>query len=194
MIGIYKITNNINGKYYIGKSKDIEKRWNEYKWKVHNIHLKNAIEKYGFENFNFEIIEICSTEDLNVKEKYYIDIFKARDHQIGYNIAVGGDGGATRIGYITKDNTKNKISKANTGKKRTDFERVKCGIKNIGNKYRVGKKISEEHKDILRKSRSKPVKDENGLIYESVRVLAKVKDIYENMAYSRVKKGIYTYI
>jgi group I intron endonuclease len=61
MTGIYKITNKINGKVYIGQSINIERRWKEHisdKRKNSLIHL--AIEKYGEKNFNFEIIEECS--------------------------------------------------------------------------------------------------------------------------------------
>ena len=58
--GIYKITNKINGKCYIGQSIDIIKRWKtEYKWYQINKHLLAAFNKYGLENFNFEIIEEC---------------------------------------------------------------------------------------------------------------------------------------
>ena len=54
--GIYKITNKINGKCYIGQSNDIIKRWKtEYKWYHINSHLQSAFNKYGLENFDFEI-------------------------------------------------------------------------------------------------------------------------------------------
>lgn len=70
MIGIYKITNKINGKFYIGQSNDIERRFNEHctKWKQSRIPLDLAIHKYGKENFLFEVLEECDLEELNQKE------------------------------------------------------------------------------------------------------------------------------
>ena len=60
MTGIYKITNMVNGKVYIGQAKDIEKRWKEHKREFRykrkeKIVLYKAMKKYGFENFDFEI-------------------------------------------------------------------------------------------------------------------------------------------
>lgn len=68
MIGIYKITNNINGKVYIGQSIDINKRWKEHKYrsqipnKEYDKYLYRAFRKYGLENFTFEILEECTYE------------------------------------------------------------------------------------------------------------------------------------
>lgn len=92
--GIYKITNTINLKAYIGQSVDIENRWKQHK----NINrgctlLVRAFKKYGIENFSFEIVEICSPEELNEKEKYYISHYRTyADYGRGYNLTTGGDG------------------------------------------------------------------------------------------------------
>lgn len=99
---IYKITNLINGKMYIGKTTTtIEKRW-----KLHVKHaLKErrrakmccAIRKYG--EHNFSIVEISETaisnSDLNILEKEYIKKYNSTDHDFGYNMTDGGDGGFT---------------------------------------------------------------------------------------------------
>jgi len=74
MIGIYKITNP-KGKVYLGQSIDLENRLDRYKYlgsraKQHK--LNNSIEKYGFENHIMEIIEICSLEELDEREIFYI--------------------------------------------------------------------------------------------------------------------------
>ena len=63
--GIYKITNKINGKCYIGQSNDIHRRWKQElapNAKL-NPHLARAFEKYGIDNFEFEIIEEPATAD-----------------------------------------------------------------------------------------------------------------------------------
>lgn len=92
--GIYKITNKVNGKYYIGKSIDIYRRWKDEKRFVSvNDHLQNAFKKYGFDNFSFEILEECSEELLNDREIYYISLLDATNNKKGYNMTFGGTGG-----------------------------------------------------------------------------------------------------
>lgn len=89
--GIYKITNLINGKFYIGSSVDCKRRWK----REYNIHLCRAFQKYGKENFSFEIIEECERKILFQREQYYLDTLKPWDRKIGYNlsnIATGGNG------------------------------------------------------------------------------------------------------
>lgn len=97
MIGIYKITNNINGKVYIGLSTNIEKRWNRHKSAAFNPKDKNyqyplyqAMRKYGLNNFSFEVIEECSICDLNDKEIYYIAFYDSHNRKNGYNQDSGG--------------------------------------------------------------------------------------------------------
>lgn len=96
---IYKITNVINGKIYIGKtSKTIEDRFKNHikqaKRGDDNSYLHSAMKKYGFENFLVEQLDVAdSIEELNSKEIYWIDKLDSRNSHIGYNQAAGGDGG-----------------------------------------------------------------------------------------------------
>ena len=94
MIGIYKITNLVNGHSYIGLSTNIEKRFcyhkNPYNWnREKDKTLYKAILKYGIDNFNFEILEECSIEELSEKEKFYIDKYDTFHN--GYNMTAGGE-------------------------------------------------------------------------------------------------------
>ena len=96
MTGIYKITNLITNMSYIGQSLNIEKRWNEEKRraflkndKSYNYPLSKAFRKYGLKNFSFEILEECSQDLLNEKEKFYIS--KYNTFYNGYNQTLGGD-------------------------------------------------------------------------------------------------------
>lgn len=88
MIGIYKITNQCNGKIYIGQSKNIEERWEEHKRKmqVRNTQLYQAMRFFGIENFVFEIIKECSLDQLNEREQYYIHKYDSINK--GYNMNI----------------------------------------------------------------------------------------------------------
>ena len=102
MIGIYKITNLINGKVYIGQSINIEIRWQQHKRAIDynktNL-LYKAMRKHGVENFKFEIIDECNECELNNLEIYYIwyyNSYVGNDNSNGYNMTIGGE---TTNGY-----------------------------------------------------------------------------------------------
>jgi hypothetical protein len=89
---IYKTTNLVNGKIYIGK--DVKSRPN---YLGSGIRLKNAIIKYSRDNFNKEILEdnIIDKQHLSQREIYWIEYYKSNDREIGYNLTKGGEGGDT---------------------------------------------------------------------------------------------------
>lgn len=97
MQGIYKITNKINNKIYIGQSIDIDRRKSDHirdlnKNKNHNSHFQNSWNKYGQDNFTFEVIHIVdNSEELNYWETYYIQLYNSTDPDKGYNFTYGGD-------------------------------------------------------------------------------------------------------
>lgn len=87
---IYKTTNTVNNKIYVGKHKG---KFDE-NYHGSGIALHNAMKKYDETVFKTELIEECTNlENLNTKEKYWIETLDARNPAIGYNIAPGGDGG-----------------------------------------------------------------------------------------------------
>lgn len=96
-IGIYIITNKINGKQYIGQSTNIQKRWYDHRTKsMHPRKLDEFrsllyidIRKYGFENFEIEILEECEKEELKEREIYWIN--KLNTYEDGYNNTPGGN-------------------------------------------------------------------------------------------------------
>ena len=93
---IYKITNTINQKVYIGKTlKTVEKRWQEHirdsrKRDEEKRPLYSAFKKYGIENFSIEVIEECESSILEEREKYWIEFYGS--FKYGYNATTGGDG------------------------------------------------------------------------------------------------------
>ena len=96
--GIYKITNKINGKIYIGQSINIERRWQQHIYEAKNCNqvasqyaIHKAFQKYGVENFIFEIIELTSSQTLNDREKYWIKYYNTYNN--GYNETQGGNTG-----------------------------------------------------------------------------------------------------
>ena len=108
MAYIYKITNQINNKVYIGETiRGIETRWTEHKRRAHSkegdhgyyYHISCAIRKYGEENFIIETLEECPDEIRFEREMYYIEYFDSTDPNNGYNAVLGGQG---TILYPTK--------------------------------------------------------------------------------------------
>lgn len=94
--GIYKITNELNGKYYIGQAEDIYQRFRTHFWAHgdhHNSAIDAAIHKYGLENFTLDILEECPKELLNEREIYWGEqYFKGKCYvPDGYNIALLGN-------------------------------------------------------------------------------------------------------
>lgn len=77
--GIYKITNNITGEFYIGSSQNIKQRWHQHKnpafWKQHpNVKLYQIMAQYGRDNFTIDVIE--ETDNLLEREQYWVDQLK----------------------------------------------------------------------------------------------------------------------
>ena len=90
MIGIYKITKKENGKSYIGQSNDIERRIKEHQSKrTRPYPIELAIQKYGKDAFTYEVLEECSLEELDEREKYWIAYYNTYKG-FGYNCNIGG--------------------------------------------------------------------------------------------------------
>jgi group I intron endonuclease len=151
MIGIYKITSPTN-RIYIGQSVDIEKRFKSYKKMYQKnsgqTRLYRSFLKHGVNNHIFEIICICDESELNVKERYYQDFFECISKK-GLNcrltktndksgkvseetllkMVIASTGNTHWLGKKHTQETKNKISLANTGRKYSDEINIKKGRK-----------------------------------------------------------------
>ena len=107
---IYKTTNLINGKIYIGQHCS-----NKFDTSYYGSGKKilRALKKYGLNNFNCEIIEWCETREIaNEREIFWICKLNSKNNDVGYNITDGGEGWK---GGKHSDETKNKISRTKTG-------------------------------------------------------------------------------
>lgn len=119
---IYKITNNIDGKIYIGCTvNSLEKRFYEHLYRCYKSDFKsklyNAIKKYGEENFIIELIEECDVDVIYNTEKKYI--LEYDTYKNGLNSTLGGEG---CLGYKHSSDIRKKISKAlqkNSNKEKT---------------------------------------------------------------------------
>jgi len=124
---IYKTTNLLNGKIYVGKDSK-----NNPNYLGSGIYIYKSIKKHGKENFKKEIIcECCSKEELNKKEKYWIKTLNSKIPN-GYNISDGGDGGDNFTFNPNRENIRKKQSVIKKGKLHSEEHNRKIGLSQIG--------------------------------------------------------------
>lgn len=168
---IYKITNKINGKVYIGQTirkYGFKQRYSyDLAKNTKNLHLKSSIEKYGIENFDIdEEFDIAySKEELDSKEKYWISYYKSNNTNFGYNLQDGGSNGKPTQ-EVRKQMSKNN-PKYMLGKHHTEETKKKIGARLKGrtltpmkeetklkiSKTLTGRKLPMETKIKIKKSR-----------------------------------------
>ena len=151
---VYMHTNKINGKKYIGQTcKKPSKRWGLQGQRYNTCtHFNYAIKKYGWENFEHEILfDGLTSEEANEKEKELIELYKTTNDEFGYNIKYGGKNGSM------PDIVKQKISIANKGKHHSEETKRKLSEANKGkfsgeNHPLYGTHLTEEQKQRLREA------------------------------------------
>lgn len=169
--GVYEIVNIANGKKYIGQSINILTRWKDHikelnKNKSRCTLLQRAWNKYGADNFVFNILKKCNEDDLDYFETHYISLYDTINS--GYNIESGGNkqkhlaestkkkiGDANR-GRKASEETRRKMSESQKGEKNpmhgkhhTDETKEKIGMNNKG---KTGHPCSEETREICRQA------------------------------------------
>ena len=164
---VYKHTNKINGKVYIGQtSKTLEERSgsNGHLYK-HSSLFYAAICKYGWENFEHEILEQdLSSEMANQQEKYYIQLYQSNNDNFGYNLTSGGEQNK-ELSPISRE----KMSKMKKGKplSASHIENIRKATTGKGNPN-YGKKCSDETKQKISEKNSKPIRCvETNIVYRN---------------------------
>lgn len=158
MYKIYKYTNIINGKIYIGQTKNtLEQRalnGSNYKG---SRHFYNAIQKYGWNNFIPKILEEgLSLDEANIREEYYISLFKSTDPNIGYNIRIGGqnsdisDETKNILSLKAKERYKDKTQNPMYGKTHSPETIKKMSELKLGkNNPMYGKTLSQDSRKLI---------------------------------------------
>ena len=168
--GIYQIRNIVNGKIYVGSSKNIPQRWKKHKSKLKHSthpskHLQNAWGKYGAHNFVFEVLEECDISLLIIKEQHYLDTLNPCDRERGYNtfkhagahcdtmnnrpdqesirnrIAIGVKHWWSALTDDAKANISSTLSKAQKGRKFSDAHKLHKSNAQLGSKNPIARSV-----------------------------------------------------
>lgn len=154
--GIYIISNIKSKKVYIGQSQNIRKRLYDHRFKLNaeyhcNPHLQASWNKYGEKAFKFEVLELCTVEQLDEREQHYLDIYIPKG--ICYNVATDVQATnrgrketpearakkiATRMangGYNVSEETREKLRIASSGHVHSEEQKEKMRIAATGRKH-----------------------------------------------------------
>ena len=146
--GIYCIENLINGKKYIGQSADISMRLSKHKSELRgnyhiNKHLQSSWNKYGEDNFKFEILLYCEPFELTRYEQFFVDLYTP---EILYNICL--ECVDSTLGTKRSEDTKKKLSESHKGKTISEKTKKKMSLK------ATGKAVSKKTREKLSKIKS----------------------------------------
>jgi group I intron endonuclease len=152
MYNIYKLTNELDGKSYIGQTKrNINSRMAEHKFsanKRQQSKVHAAIFEFGINQFSIRVLETCEDGLENQREQYWVSFYDTTNHDKGYNVAKGGRGNP---GLEVSKETREKLRILNKG--------FTAEAREIIRLKQIGRKLSESHAEIarsngLRQSRS----------------------------------------
>jgi group I intron endonuclease len=145
---VYLIKNLVNGKVYVGSSSNFEDRKKRHlrlleKNKHHSKKIQHSWNKYGKDNFIFDILEyVNDLNDLKNREQFYIDLFESYNDEYGYNICKKSD---RTIGYKHTDETKIRLQKSHLGVKKGEpsketKKKISIALKNRDSRESVEKR------------------------------------------------------
>lgn len=140
-----------NDKCYIGQTtQGLAKRMYEHiqdtKSNRDKFHFHNALRKYGFDNFKWEVLETCKDKySLDLAEQWYIRVYKSLNKNKGYNKSIGG----SNINTVLSEEHKRRISEAHKGKKKSAEHLRKIGETRIRKKIGFGSKSKQAKKFVI---------------------------------------------
>ena len=160
---IYKITNTVTGKFYVGQTKrKLQVRLNSHFYEAskrkYNMLLHRSIRKHGIESFKIELLEECTKEDVYEKERFWIKTLNCIQ-PFGYNQHEGGKGGCLN----PSEELRQKLREAKLGKPTWNKGLTKSDPRVAKNGLNVSKSVkgvpkSEQHKEAMRQAIRKPRK------------------------------------
>ncbi len=208
--GIYQILNRINGKMYIGASKNIEERFKKHKCELKhdkhvNIILSRSVKKYGLENFDFNIIFVCDASLIFKYEEKFIDLFIPE-----YNIASGNGDNISRhplrleirqkisetvINWYNSLTEEQKETRRLLYPRKENAPNWKGGI-TYYNCITCGKEGRSDHGTVIKCSKCSKMRKvmANHVIYNSVSEAAKANNVTTTAIRHRIKLGIPGYL
>lgn len=129
--GVYKILCLVDGRVYVGHSKNLRRRFNDHisrlkRGKNMNRLLQEAWNRHGASSFQFLVIEECKCSDLINREQFWIDEYRAACIETGFNISP--------------------TAESNRGVKYPDFIRQRCS------EWQRGRKLSDSHRENVRRA------------------------------------------
>ena len=150
---VYVHTCTVNGKRYVGCTTRVkpEYRWKEGNGYQYNKHFYFAILKYGWDNFEHEVFEVDSKEEMYRKEIELISFYHSNDPEYGYNNSTGGE--HSSLGCRRSEETRKKMSE--TKKKRCNDPEYRKKL----SEARKGKPHREEHKKHMSEAAKKRCSD-----------------------------------
>jgi predicted GIY-YIG superfamily endonuclease len=180
---IYKLENLIDGKVYVGQTTNFKRRRNDHISLMRKGHrnrwIKDAVDKYGYENFDVFILEECPEELLDEKEIYWVNKLKSYDRNYGYNNSMGG-----KNHVVVSEQTKKLMSKALRGEK-SRTATIKESTANLivqllmagGSIHGIAKQLGISHK-----------------IVESIRSKRKWKHLTVNVVFPEKRSSKYKWV
>ena len=185
---IYMLTNTVNSKIYIGfTSRNPQKRLTQHIWDAYfrlDGILQRAIRKYGIASFELTVLYESDDEQycLNVMEPFFIGKYKSL-YPKGYNMTNGGEGS---VGRTCNESTKHKISRANSGKIRTDELKLKLSQIRTGTQNGF---FGKHHSDETRKKISEANRNPSDETRKKISSVAKNRPVISDETREKISKA-----
>lgn len=181
---IYITTNLINNKIYIGQSNGRTKNY-----LGSGTFIKKAIKKYGRKSFKREILlELSSREELNIWEKFYINLFNSRNSKIGYNMKEGGWNACFEHTQETKDKIHKRSVQPDNKQRIREIQKLACEARKGTHHNKISKLQSMESR--YGRIREIEIRDLSGKIVHTCNFISEASE-FTKLKISNIKNNLY---